>query len=74
MEHLPSHLAQFCRDLPKVELHAHLNGSCRDSTLRELAEAVPNITESSAKLLSVNGAADLLSELISEASCGAVAG
>lgn len=24
----------FCRALPKVELHAHLNGSIRDSTIR----------------------------------------
>lgn len=29
---------RFCRQLPKVELHAHLNGSIRDSTIRELAE------------------------------------
>ncbi|GJP49174.1 hypothetical protein CLOM_g8418 [Closterium sp. NIES-68] len=28
----------FCERLPKVELHAHLNGSIRDSTIRELAE------------------------------------
>ncbi|GMH33909.1 hypothetical protein BSKO_01743 [Bryopsis sp. KO-2023] len=27
----------FCQALPKVELHAHLNGSLRDSTLAELA-------------------------------------
>ncbi|KAK2078495.1 hypothetical protein QBZ16_003335 [Prototheca wickerhamii] len=27
----------WCRALPKVELHAHLNGSVRDQTLRELA-------------------------------------
>ncbi|KAK9852140.1 hypothetical protein WJX84_011111 [Apatococcus fuscideae] len=27
----------FCQSLPKVELHAHLNGSVRASTLRELA-------------------------------------
>lgn len=26
----------FCRGLKKVELHAHLNGSVRDSTLRYL--------------------------------------
>lgn len=28
---------EFCRDLPKIELHAHLYGSIRPSTLRELA-------------------------------------
>ncbi|KAL4425320.1 hypothetical protein ABPG75_009336 [Micractinium tetrahymenae] len=27
----------FCRALPKIELHAHLNGSIRDSTIRELS-------------------------------------
>ena len=27
----------FCKRLPKVELHAHLNGSIRESTLVELA-------------------------------------
>ncbi len=25
---------EFCRQLPKVELHAHLNGCVRDETLR----------------------------------------
>mmetsp|Transcript_189 Transcript_189/g.349 ORF Transcript_189/g.349 Transcript_189/m.349 type:complete len:354 (+) Transcript_189:104-1165(+) len=29
----------FCHTLPKIELHAHLNGSIRDSTIRELAAA-----------------------------------
>lgn len=24
----------YCQSMPKVELHAHLNGSVRDSTLR----------------------------------------
>lgn len=24
----------FCRALPKIELHAHLNGSIRESTIR----------------------------------------
>ncbi|GAQ87811.1 Adenosine deaminase [Klebsormidium nitens] len=28
----------FCKQLPKVELHAHLNGSIRDATIRELAD------------------------------------
>jgi adenosine deaminase len=30
-------LLALCRRLPKVELHAHLNGSLRESTLLELA-------------------------------------
>lgn len=30
-------IAAFCKALPKVELHAHLNGSVRPSTLQELA-------------------------------------
>jgi adenosine deaminase len=25
---------EFCQALPKIELHAHLNGSIRDATLR----------------------------------------
>ena len=28
----------FCQKLPKVELHAHLNGSLSNNTLKELAE------------------------------------
>ena len=24
----------FCRTLPKIELHAHLNGSLRDQTIK----------------------------------------
>ena len=32
-------LSVFLRALPKIELHAHLNGSVRDSTLRELCQA-----------------------------------
>lgn len=30
-------LLDFCQRLPKVELHAHLNGCVRESTLLELA-------------------------------------
>ncbi len=30
-------LMQLCQRLPKVELHAHLNGCVRESTLLELA-------------------------------------
>jgi hypothetical protein len=29
-------LLKFCRQLPKIELHAHLNGSLRASTVQEL--------------------------------------
>jgi len=32
-------LAAFCRALPKVELHAHLSGSVRDATVREILQA-----------------------------------
>jgi hypothetical protein len=32
-------LLHFCTLLPKVEMHAHINGSIRDSTLLELMEA-----------------------------------
>ena len=30
----PEDSLPFCEQLPKAELHAHLNGSVRDSTLR----------------------------------------
>ena len=33
-EPLDAALLAFCRSLPKAELHAHLNGCVRDSTLR----------------------------------------
>ncbi|KAJ4814571.1 Adenosine deaminase-like protein [Rhynchospora pubera] len=36
MEAINAELRQWCHELPKVELHAHLNGSIRDSTLLEL--------------------------------------
>ena len=29
----------FCRALPKIELHAHINGCIRDETLNELCRA-----------------------------------
>jgi len=29
-------LDQFCRNMPKIELHAHLNGSIREATIEEL--------------------------------------
>ncbi|KAJ7530957.1 hypothetical protein O6H91_14G026400 [Diphasiastrum complanatum] len=37
-EEVDSRLLRLCRALPKVELHAHLNGCVRPSTLLELAE------------------------------------
>lgn len=46
---------EFCKSLPKVELHAHLNGSCRNSTLHELANGNTEITHDSAHLLSETG-------------------
>lgn len=46
---------ECCKALPKVELHAHLNGSCRDSTLKELAQGNQEITHDSAHLLSEKG-------------------
>ncbi len=42
-------LATFCKRLPKVELHAHLNGSLRSSTLKELAQA-KNISSNDVRL------------------------
>ncbi|KAI7894631.1 uncharacterized protein EV154DRAFT_414824 [Mucor mucedo] len=35
---MASSLAEFCVQLPKVELHAHLNGSLSPATMRELVE------------------------------------
>ncbi|KAK9723263.1 hypothetical protein K7432_002110 [Basidiobolus ranarum] len=32
------HLEKFCRALPKLELHAHINGSITTKTMRELVE------------------------------------
>jgi len=29
-------LLKFCKDIPKIELHAHLNGSIRDTTIEDL--------------------------------------
>jgi adenosine deaminase len=31
-------LSEFCVKLPKIELHAHLNGSLSPATMRELVE------------------------------------
>lgn len=31
-------LTDFCVQLPKIELHAHLNGSLSSATMRELVE------------------------------------
>jgi len=43
----------FCESLPKVELHAHLGGSIRNATLRELlvAGGYPNADELAAKCI-----------------------
>ncbi|XP_006658069.1 N6-mAMP deaminase [Oryza brachyantha] len=38
MEKEEEEMREWCLALPKVELHAHLNGSVRDSTLLELAK------------------------------------
>lgn len=35
----PGELIQFVKGIPKIELHAHLSGSLRDSTILELMEA-----------------------------------
>jgi len=37
-------IEEWCLKLPKVELHAHLNGSIRDSTITELAQQKDNIS------------------------------
>lgn len=41
-------LLQFCKSVPKVELHAHLNGSIRDTTIGELCtkKGIPRIVTS----------------------------
>jgi adenosine deaminase len=31
-------LEEFCHQLPKIELHAHINGSLSPSTMRQLVE------------------------------------
>ncbi|KAI8354551.1 hypothetical protein EDC96DRAFT_446928 [Choanephora cucurbitarum] len=33
-----TNLIDFCKELPKIELHAHLNGSLSPATMRELVE------------------------------------
>ncbi|KAK8941896.1 hypothetical protein KSP40_PGU012214 [Platanthera guangdongensis] len=33
-------MKEWCRSIPKIELHAHLNGCIRDSTLLELAKVL----------------------------------
>lgn len=35
----PDGTLAFCRALPKIELHAHINGCIRDETLNELCRA-----------------------------------
>eukprot|EP00271_Cylindrocystis_brebissonii_P020797 TRINITY_DN7072_c0_g1_i4.p1 TRINITY_DN7072_c0_g1~~TRINITY_DN7072_c0_g1_i4.p1 ORF type:complete len:345 (-),score=37.17 TRINITY_DN7072_c0_g1_i4:143-1177(-) len=56
---------EFCKKLPKCELHAHLNGSIRDSTIRELAAAqqrngsLPVLADNAHRLLAKKGARTL---------------
>ena len=55
LEYLNANMAQeFCGKLPKIELHAHLNGSLSVSTINELHrlhklsfpnEEVPNVSD-----------------------------
>ena len=45
-------MEQYCENLPKIELHAHLNGSLSEATLAKLAElkGIPPPTFDLAKL------------------------
>lgn len=45
-------MEQYCQNLPKIELHAHLNGSLSEATLAKLAElkGIPPPTFDLAKL------------------------
>ena len=55
LEHLNDNMArEFCSKLPKIELHAHLNGSLSLSTINSLVqlhklsfpnEEVPNVSD-----------------------------
>ena len=55
LEHLSTKMArEFCGKLPKIELHAHLNGSLSVSTINKLHslhklsfpnEEVPNVSD-----------------------------
>ena len=55
LEHLNDNMArEFCSKLPKIELHAHLNGSLSVSTINSLVqlhklsfpnEEVPNVSD-----------------------------
>ncbi|GAC99302.1 hypothetical protein PHSY_006903 [Pseudozyma hubeiensis SY62] len=47
----PSRISKFTLSLPKIELHAHLNGSIRRSTLSHLA-ALRNVDPSTTRILS----------------------
>ncbi|CAH0517902.1 unnamed protein product [Peronospora belbahrii] len=46
MNALDEKLAAYCRALPKVELHAHIHGSIRPSTLQELLDDEAVLTTS----------------------------
>eukprot|EP00850_Spirogloea_muscicola_P001660 SM000006S19425 [mRNA] locus=s6:588855:599099:- [translate_table: standard] len=45
----------YCKALPKIELHAHLNGSIRDSTIRDLASRCPEPFAADAHKLTKRG-------------------
>lgn len=54
-------ILQFCEKLPKIELHAHLNGSVSKFTCRQLVAelGIEDITASDLELLNVKGDAFL---------------
>ncbi|KAF7730035.1 hypothetical protein EC973_002980 [Apophysomyces ossiformis] len=49
MEMVDENLTDFCVKLPKVELHAHINGSISSNTMRALVARKPNIHPSLAQ-------------------------
>lgn len=55
---------EFCRKLPKVERHAHINGSIRRATLEELYENLQNDKKTSANAVNIiSGDTRSLSEM-----------
>ena len=68
LEHLNANMArEFCRKLPKIELHAHLNGSLSVSTITKLHklhklsfpnEEVPNVSD-----ITIGQAQDMFSRI-----------
>ncbi|GJP49175.1 hypothetical protein CLOM_g8418 [Closterium sp. NIES-68] len=63
----------FCERLPKVELHAHLNGSIRDSTIRELAEKrqaeAPLVAEDALRLTNKGQLAPVVEDFAADNVC-----